>query len=145
MSIAVALALRVGLEIAMAKPPEPLEEVFPQTTVILDAHVVAVVSEEKPSAPDAPDVPRQVVTLEVNRVVRGALPPSKGPKAAKIRVDVVKPVSVYKLRAGVKGAWLLAHDAKSGELKILGRYGPDSWTLAKIEEKLAELKPANLK
>ncbi len=141
----IALVLAVSLEIAMAKPPEPLEEIFPQTTVILDATVASVVSEEKPKTPDAPDVPRQVVTLEVNRVVRGALPPSKGPKAAKITVNVVKPVSAYKLRAGVKGAWLLAHDAKTGELTILGRYGPDSWTFEKIETKLAELKPANLR
>lgn len=140
----IALVLAVSLEIAMAKPPEPLEEIFPQTTVILDATVASVVSEEKPKTPDASDVPKQVVTLEVNRVVRGALPPLKGPKAAKITVNVVKPVSAYKLRAGVKGAWLLAHDAKTGELTILGRYGPDSWTFEKIETKLAELQPANL-
>ena len=140
----IALVLALSLEIVMAKPPEPLEEIFPQTTVILDAVVASVISEDKPKAPDAPDVPRQVVTLEVNRVVRGALPPSRGPKAAKISVSVVKPVSAYKLRPGVKGAWLLAHDAKTGELIILGRYGPDSWTFEKIDTKLAELKPANL-
>jgi hypothetical protein len=139
------LALALTWEIAMAKPPEPLEEIFPHTAVIIDAVVASVVSEDKPKAPDAPDVPRQVVTLEVNRVVRGALPPSKGPKAAKITVDVVKPISAYKLRVGVKGAWLLAHDAKSGELTVLGRYGPDSWTFEKIDAKLAELKPANLR
>jgi hypothetical protein len=140
-----AVVLALSLEIGMAKPPEPLEEIFPHTTVILDAVVSSVVSEDKPKAPDAPDVPRQVITLEVNRVLRGALPPSKGPKAAKISVNVVKPVSVYKLRPGVKGAWLLAHDAKTGELTILGRYGPDSWTFEKIDAKLAELKPANLR
>lgn len=140
-----ALVLALTLEIAMAKPPEPLEEIFPHTTVILDAVVTHVVSEDKPKAPDAADVPKQVVTLEVNRVVRGALPPARGPKAAKLTVDVVKPVSAYKLREGVKGAWLLAHDAKSGELTILGRYGPDSWTFEKIDAKLAELKPPNLR
>ena len=141
----IAVALAFALEIAMAKPPEPLEEIFPHTTVILDAVVTNVVSEDKPKAPDATEVPKQVVTLEVNRLVRGALPPSKGPKAAKVTVNVVKPVSVYKLRAGVKGAWLLAHDAKTGELTILGRYGPDSWTFEKIDEKLAELKPTHLR
>jgi hypothetical protein len=139
------IALVLALEIVMAKPPEPLEEIFPQTTVIVDAEVAAIVAEEKPKTPDAPDVPRQIVTLEVHRVVRGALPPSKGPKAAKITVNVVKPISAYKLRVGVKGPWLLAHDAKSGELTILGRYGPDSWTFEKIDAKLAELKPANLR
>ena len=56
-----ALVLAVSLEIAMAKPPEPLEEIFPRTTVILDAVVASVVSEEKPKAPDVFDVPRQVV------------------------------------------------------------------------------------
>jgi hypothetical protein len=141
----IAFAFAFALEIVMAKPPEPLEEIFPHTAVILDAVVTSIVSEDKPVAADAVDVPKQIVTLEVNRVVKGALPPSKGPKAAKISVNVVKPASAYKLRVGVKGPWLLAHDAKNGELTILGRYGPDSWTFEKIDTKLAELKPANLR
>ena len=136
-----AVVLALALEITMAKPPEPLEEIFPLTSLIVDAVVVEVKSEDKPTSPEAALVPKQVVVLEVNRVVRGVL---AGPKEGKARVVVTKPPSAYKLRVGIKGPWLLSLDAKTGERAILGRYGPDSYTFEKLDEKLAELKPAHL-
>lgn len=135
-----AVVLALALEISMAKPPEPLEEIFPLTSLIVDAVVVEVKSEDKPPSPEATLAPKQIVVLEVNRVVRGAL---AVPKEGKARVVVIKPLSAYKLRVGIKGPWLLSLDAK-GERTILGRYGPDSYTFEKLDEKLAELKPAHL-
>lgn len=137
-----AALLVLAAEIAMAMPPEPLEELLPLTSLIVDAVVVEVTIEDKATSPDAALVPKQVVVLEVNRVVRGMLPSSSGAKA---RLIVSKPASAYKLRVGVKGPWLLAVDAKTGERTILGRYGPDSYTFDKLEKKLAELTPAHLK
>src|SRR5690349_15033759 len=122
----------------MAKPPEPLEEVFPLTSLIVDAHVVEVKSED--AVTDEKTVPKQVVVLEVNRVVRGKLDLAKDKKLV-----VTKPPSAYKLRVGVKGPWLLAVDKKTGERTILGRYGPDSYTFEKIDQKLRELDPPNLR
>ena len=141
-----AVVLALALQIGAAKPPEPLEEIFPLTALIVDAVVVEVKSEDKSPSPDSPLAPRQIVVLEVNRVVRGALPGSAtaGTPGQKARIVVTKPASAYKLRVGIKGPWLLAVDGKTGERTILGRYGPDSYTFEKIEAKLAELKPAHL-
>ena len=120
----------------MAKPPEPLEEIFPQTSIIVDAEVSEIKSEDKPDA--SKDAPRQVVVLKVNRLVRGKLD-------VKAPLVVTKPKAAYKLRVGVKGPWLLAVDPKSGERTILGRYGPDTWTFEKIDLKLKELDPPQLR
>ncbi len=136
-----------GLLVAGARPPEPLEEIFPQTDVIVDAVVVAVAP--LPAPPDAArgapppakgeGAPAQRVTLAVKRVVRGALTLPKDR-----RIDVVKPVAHYAVKPGVKGPWLL-HRAASGALVVLGRYGPDTWTFEKIDAKLEELAPPHLR
>lgn len=115
----------------MARPPERLAEMLPQAALIVDATVKEVVSTGAPIArPDKPknwsDVgtqyPEQILVLEVARVLKGAL--------SQKTIRVKKPVSPYLVRAGVKGAWLLD---KSAEPIVLGRYGPDSWSLAAVE------------
>lgn len=146
--------LAVALELTAAKPPEPLEEILPLTSLIVDAVVVEVLEAPVAREVSTEKSPKQIVVLEVNRVVRGALPAAASPKEAadapkdaasgRVRLVVTKPASAYTLRVGVKGPWLLALDGKTGERTILGRYGPDSYTFEKIEAKLAELKPAHL-
>jgi hypothetical protein len=140
--LGVVVAVALASEIAMAKPPEPLEEIFPQTSVIVDAVVVEMKSEEADTDKTTHDIGKQVVVLQVNRVIRGAL--SDADKKT-MKIVVTKPKAPYKLRVGVKGPWLLAVDAKTGERTILGRYGPDSWSFEKIDKKLAELNPPHLK
>ncbi len=138
--LAVAL-ITLALEVSMAKPPEPLEEIFPLTSLILDAEVREVKVTDPDDDPQGHDVPRQVVVLTVKRVLRGKLTDAEK-KAGE--VVAIKPKAPFTLKAGVKGCYLLALDATKGERTILGRYGPDSWTFEKVELKLRELKPANL-
>lgn len=134
--LAVVAAIALASEIAMAKPPEPLEEILPRTALIVDAVVVEVKAEDPDLDPSSPDVPRQVVVLQVKRLVRGKLTDDE---KKVMKLVVTKPAAPYKLRVGVKGPWLLAVDDKTGEKTILGRYGPDSWTFEKIEQKLRAL------
>jgi hypothetical protein len=140
--LGVVAAIALASEIAMAKPPEPLEEILPATSLIVDAAVVELKAEDPVTDPKSEVIPRQVVVLEVSRVLRGKLGDDE--KAA-MKIVVTKPPAPYKLRLGVKGPWLLAVDGKSGEKTILGRYGPDSWTFEKIELKLKELDPPHLR
>ncbi len=74
----------------------------------------------------ASDRPAQRLMLQVSRTLRGV-------SADEIEVD--KPSGDYLLVPGHRGAFLLA----SGESRpvILGRYGPDAFTVAQIEDALA--------
>ncbi len=120
----------------MAIPPEPIEEVLPAAAAVIEAEVVEVLA----TGPAQPQVevlrqgmtsvpqklPSQTVKLKVTRVHRG--PPELS------EVVVEKPVGAYLLRAGNKGPWLL--DASKPTPQILGRYGCDSWSLARITDAL---------
>ena len=136
-----------ALALAGAKPPEPLEDVFPQTSAIVDAVVVRVVSEDAvdpASTSTSKDAPKQVLLLKVNRVVRGQA------ALAKLvdkdgQLTVVKPAAPYKVKAGIKGPWLLHVDDKAHDVTVLGRYGPDSYTFEKLDAKLKELDPPSLR
>src|SRR5688572_18171556 len=120
----------------MAKPPEPLEEIFPLTSIIVDAEVKEVKSTDPDTDPSGPDNPRQIVVLSVKKLVRGTL--NDGEKKSS-EILATKPKAPYVVKAGTKGAFLLNADRT-----ILGRYGPDTWRLEKIETKLRELNPKNL-
>lgn len=124
-----------------AKPPEHLEEIFPRTQLIIDAEVVEVKSHGPQTPKDAYATPSQVVVLKVKRVIRGKL---LSQVEQGTLLTVTKPEAPYTLVAGNKGPWLIHQDEKSGALEILGRYGPDSWTFERIDEKLQALKPAHL-
>jgi hypothetical protein len=118
----------------MAIPPEPLQEILPHATWVVEAEVVEVLG-------SGPEVPRisapagwtdtgqkvadQRVRLKVTRVLRGQ-------EVQELVVD--KPVAAYSLRAGNKGPFLL--DGTLPHPVILGRYGPDSYALAKLEAAL---------
>ncbi len=117
----------------MALPPEPLQDVLPHTALVVDAEVTEVVSTgpsvQNPKArPGASSVgfknPSQVVKLKVKRVLKGQ---------AGAEVVVEKPEAGYALRAGNHGPFLLDG---SPQPRILGRYGPDSYAMAKLEAAL---------
>jgi len=122
----------------MALPPEPLQELLPLATQIVDAEVVRVVSEgEAPEGPSAPEgatsVPyklqSQVVVLKVNRAIRGT---------AKGEITVEKPQGAYLLSAGNKGGFLLQDGAPHPV--IIGRYGPDTYRIETLERAVKEWK-----
>ncbi|MDX2014843.1 MAG: hypothetical protein SFW67_31900 [Myxococcaceae bacterium] len=106
----------------MAKPPEPLDEVLPNATWIVEAEVTEVVaSGPTPPRKDAPPgstsvgnlAASQTVKLSVKKVLRGD---SVG------ELVVEKPAAGYALKPGDKGPFLVDRNKV-----ILGRYGPDSW------------------
>lgn len=111
----------------MAIPPEPIEEVLPEATLVVVADVTEVVEQPPAQAAHAGHAGQQVVRLKVSRVLRGA---------ANVG-DVLtakKPEAGYALRAGNSGPFLLA--ARDGTFEILGRYGPDTWDLSRVERAL---------
>lgn len=120
----------------MALPPEPLEEVLPHAALVIEAEVEAVLAtgpiQPHPEVPPgttstSKKVANQTVKLKVTRVHRG-------PASLKELV-AEKPLGAYALRAGNKGPFLL--DDAQPNPTILGRYGPDTWAVAKIVEALS--------
>jgi hypothetical protein len=116
----------------MAKPPEPIEDVIPNATWVVDAEVTEVLStgpqppkvEAKPGATSTGQkTASQTVKLKVKRVLHGE-------KVAELVVE--KPEAQYALKAGNHGPFLI-DSAKT----ILGRYGPDSYSFERIEKALA--------
>ena len=118
----------------MALPPAPLAEILALAVTVAEGVVEEVLSsaastpraKEAGQAGGAPPAPLQRVRLRFSRVLRG--------KAELREVVAVKPPANYRLRVGNKGPWLL--DASSPEPMILGRYGPDSYSLAQLERAL---------
>ncbi|MBI3184584.1 MAG: hypothetical protein HYZ28_20810 [Myxococcales bacterium] len=119
----------------MAVPPDPIEEVLPKATWVIDAEVVEVVKNGPPVPKvEAPPghtgvgqkVGSQVVRLAVRRVLRGK------PDAKDLVVE--KPVAAYGLRVGNQGPFLL-EEGQPHPL-ILGRYGPDTYSWDRIEAAL---------
>ncbi len=113
----------------MAKPPEPLHEIIPLATLVVEATVKEVTATgPTPPPPDKPATwsdkgtlnPSQELVLDVARVLRGTLDGAT--------VTARKPEAGYMVKVGVKGAWLIDADGV-----VLGRYGPDTWTLDKVE------------
>ncbi len=127
----------------MALPPEPLEEVLPQA----NAAVVAKVGEilfraEQDFIPDVGDtdvvdvprdLPLQKVTLQVSEVLFGTL------AIAGQTIEVVKPPGDYILRVGVEGPFLLAQK-EDNTTEIIGRYGPDTYSLNYLRSALSKRK-----
>jgi hypothetical protein len=118
----------------MALPPEPVEEVLPRAVLV----VVGVVDAAEWLAPfvqrgDPDDddndsqVPAQKARMRVLDVLRGDVT-----EGASLTLE--KPAGDYALRQGTKGAFLLCAGAAPGSWRILGRYGPDSWSVARVKE-----------
>jgi hypothetical protein len=116
----------------MAKPPEPIEDVLPGATWVVDAEVTEVVSTgpapaKVQAAPGATSTGQksasQTVKLKVTRVLRGT-------EVKELVVE--KPEAGYSLRAGNHGPFLI-----DSTKMILGRYGPDSYSFDRLEKALA--------
>lgn len=114
----------------MAKPPEPIEEVMPQASWVVEAEVKEVLA-TGPKPPQPPDLKpgatsvgikaaTQTVKLSITNVL-------KGEKVKELVVE--KPISPYSLQPGNKGPFLI--DANK---TILGRYGPDSWHIDRVKK-----------
>ena len=114
----------------MAKPPLPLSEVLPHADIVLSGEVASVVSTDADDDPASEDSPSQVLLLDVQRVLRGAVS-----TAGSRGLIVKKPRAPWAARAGVKGTWLLARGGDGG-LTVLGRYGPDSYRPDVVEQAL---------
>ena len=121
----------------MAKPPEPLQEILPKASLIVEAEVSAVLStgQAPPPVSTPPgytsaghQVASQQVELQITRVIKGSL------ADATKKLVVYKPVATYALRVGNKGPFLL--QTQGDDWQILGRYGPDSYALNVIEQAL---------
>ena len=113
----------------MAERPEPLADLLPLAHSIVLAEVVEARGGELARPPSrplpigvAPKLPEQKVRLKVEKTLFG-------PEQAELAA--VKPEAGYVLAPGVKGPFLL--DSTN---KILGRYGPDTYTLAVLEKAL---------
>lgn len=115
----------------MAIPPDPIEQVLPQAAWVFEGVVTEVVATgpTPPAVEAAPGitsaghkVASQTVKLQVTRLLRGK-------SVAELVAE--KPVAGYALKPGDKGPFLV--DAKG---TILGRYGPDSYALSKVENAL---------
>ena len=118
----------------MALPPEPLQELLFDATAVVEAEVVEVLEsgpepQPPPHAkhlkPGATSVGYLSAAQKVRLKVKRAL---KGESAAELVVD--KPEAPYLLAPGHRGAFFL-----EGE-RILGRYGPDTHSVAAIERAL---------
>lgn len=115
----------------MADRPEPLSEVLPQAKLVVLAEVIEAKGGETPAQTRrlpigaAPKCPEQQVRLKVERTLFG-------PEQAEIAA--LKPAAGYVLVPGVKGPFLI--DGSTPVPKVLGRYGPDTYTLAVLEKAL---------
>lgn len=119
----------------MAKPPEPLDELLAACDCVVMAEVTELLAlGKKPPAPQTAAAARpgavdvgyvsatQELRLRVERVVYGKSPGDS--------IVVNKPEAPYVLRVGDKGPFFLKDGA------IIGRYGPDTHTLKRIETTL---------
>jgi hypothetical protein len=119
----------------MAKPPEPLVELLPLAQLVVEAAVESIVSTgPAPPKVDNPDrhkdvgsmAAEQLVVLRIVRVLRGT--------CASATLTVKKPLAPYAVKVGTTGAWLL--QSTEAEPLVLGRYGPDSWHISRVEAAL---------
>ncbi len=117
----------------MALPPEPLAEILPLATRIVLAEVLETTGDrpadsasQRPPIGGARPQPEQRVRLKVTKTLRGA-------EAREL--TAFKPSGAYWLVPGNKGPFLL--DNSEPEPRILGRYGPDTYPLAALEQALS--------
>ena len=125
----------------MAKPPEPIRELLPRASLIVEAEVAEVVStgpeppkvEAPPTHTSVPqEVASQVLRLKIKRVLKGAL---AGAAKKSQELTVTKPQGAYALSPGNRGPFLL--EETGGDWLILGRWGPDNYRIEWVEKSIA--------
>jgi len=111
----------------MDNPLQSLDKVLLEATLIVDAEVLKIVSTGPEQPKDGAEAPvaAQVVKLSVKSLIRG-----KAPR----QLLVEKPLAPYSLRPGSNGVFLLK--AGGAHPTILGRYGPDTYTLKAVKAQL---------
>jgi hypothetical protein len=122
----------------VAQRPEPLDELLQKAVTIVVGVVTRVlkIGPRPPPPPGAAKLPKgatsvgyvnalETVQIKIERVLRGGV---------KVGEEIVaeKPVAPYALKIGDRGPFMLDEDHQ-----ILGRYGPDSHPVEKIEKALA--------
>ncbi len=125
----------------MALPPEPIEEILPQATYIVLARVMKILHTDKqqPVHREDPRIIGMLRELPAQRLQLEILESIAGEKLEKNTIlDVLKPAGDYVLRQDVEGPFLLMKE-EDGSLKIIGRYGPDTYSLKEIQNFLASL------
>jgi len=123
----------------MAIPPDPIDTVLPDATACAVAEVARVLVQDpqeplpKAKKPGMTDkggkVARQVVELKVTEVLFGGLKVGAA-------LEAEKPAGAYTLSAGNGGPFLLGPGAAAGQWRILGRYGPDTYPVDLIRERV---------
>lgn len=113
----------------MALPPEPIEELLSQASLIVEATVSEIVAtgalpQKRPEGGN--NAPSQVLILEIKQTLKGSCEDTK--------LKVAKPEAGYYLQPGNKGAFLL--NMESEKWHIIGRHGPDSYSLDEIKQAL---------
>ena len=129
----------------MALPPEPLPELLSRAELIVAGEVTAIVAAETAPAPrEVPlgasdlgiDAPAQTVEIRVDAILRGSELPE--PTATALTAD--KPEAPYRLEVGSRGAFFLEH--RAARWRILGRYGPDSYSLSAVRQRVQAARSA---
>ena len=126
----------------MAIPPDPIDTVLPDAAAAVLAEVARVLVQDpqqplpKGKRPDSTDkgglVARQVVELKVKEPLFGAV-------RAGDSVEAEKPAGAYTLSAGNGGPFLLKPGKEAGKWVILGRYGPDTYPVELIRDRMKKL------
>jgi hypothetical protein len=120
----------------MAIPPEPIDEMLPMADAVVIARVVQIVHRDQQAfvpevqlgVADTPrELPLQIVSLDIQEVLSGEIF-----RVGQI-IEVLKPPGAYALRPDVTGPFLLMHREGDPRPIIIGRYGPDSYSLHVIK------------
>lgn len=125
----------------MALPPEPIDEVLPSAQVGVIAKVTKILHRDKQA--DIPNVtegeadlprelPMQLIEMCIEEVLFGSAYSQGSTMQAK------KPAGDYTLREGVGGGFLLTTAKDASIPEILGRYGPDTWSLKVLRAAIAK-------
>ena len=110
----------------MALPPDPIDDVVTAARACVDAQVIAVTHTE-PDAHERGLFPQQRVQVRVDAVGFGDVVCN-----ADGTVTLTKPHGPYLLRVGDRGPLLLGRVAGDAHDVILGRYGPDTYSVAAL-------------
>jgi hypothetical protein len=117
----------------VALPPDPIDDVVTAAYACVDAQVIAVLYTD-PDAHERGQFPQQSVRVRVDAVGFGDVV-----RDADGALTLTKPHGPYLLRVGDRGPLLLGRAAGDLHDVILGRYGPDTYSVAALRASCARL------